>query len=103
MSKKAKKRKAQAVAEARRLTSGKVLRLVGKTLLFALLITILFGIANALGVPGTDSALVQIGAMALFFVLFYRFIYSEFRPQNYMKHPPYKARADKVKKRGEWD
>lgn len=93
MSKKAKRQKqqAQALAAARKLTPGKVLRLTGKTLLFALLLTVLFGVANALDVPGADSAFVQIGAMALLFVLFYRFIYSEFRPQSYLKDSRYAA------------
>jgi len=81
MSKATKQRKAdsRAVLEARRLTPGKVVRLVLKTLAFALLVSLLITLLGALGVPVLEYFWLQLGAMLVVYIVAYPFLMSEFR------------------------
>ncbi len=84
MSKANKQRKAdsRAVLEARRLTPGKVLRLVLKTLAFAVLVSLLVTLLSALGVPVLANFWLQLPVMLVVYVLAYPFLMSEFRPKR---------------------
>lgn len=84
MSKANKKRKAdsRAVLEARRLTPGKVLRLVLKTLAFAVLVSLLVTLLSALGVPVLQNFWLQLPVMLVVYVLAYPSLMSEFRPKR---------------------
>jgi len=84
MSNRTKQRKAdsQAAVEARRLTPGKVVRLVLKTLAFALLVSLLVTVLSALGVPVLENFWLQLAVMLVVYILAYPFLMSEFRPKR---------------------
>lgn len=84
MSKRNKERKAQAraTAEARKLTTGKMLRLLLKSLAFALTVGILFTFAAAAGIPYIDQTWVQIALILGIYIVAYPFLMSEFRPKR---------------------
>ncbi len=84
MAKDTKQRKADARAavDARRLTPGKVARLVLKTLAFALLVSLLITLLGVLGVPALENRWLQFGLMLLVYIAAYPFLMSEFRPKN---------------------
>jgi len=84
MSNRTKQRKAdsRAVLEARRLTPGKVVRLVLKTLAFALLVSLLVTVLSALGVPVLENFWLQLAVMLVVYILAYPFLMSEFRPKR---------------------
>ncbi len=88
MSKKARERKAQqrAVAEARRITPGKLFRLFLKSLVFALVVGFVITLATAYGIPGFDSFWVQIAVMIAIYLVAYPFLMSEFRPKREDRH-----------------
>lgn len=81
MSKSTKQRKAdaRALADARRLTGGKVVRLVLKTLAFAMLVSLLITLLSALGVPVLERFWLQLLVMLAVYLLAYPFLMSEFR------------------------
>lgn len=84
MSKRNKQKKAsqRALQEARRLTVGKVVRLVLKMFVFAILASLLVSLAAAYGVPGLENFWVQILVMMLLYIPAYPFIMREFRPSQ---------------------
>lgn len=84
MSKTTKQRKAdsRAALEARRLTPGKVFRLVLKTLAFALLVSLLITLLSALGVPVLERFWVQLAVMLVVYIVAYPFLMSEFRAKR---------------------
>ncbi len=84
MAKDTKQRKAaaRAAVDARRLTPGKVARLVLKTLAFALLVSLLITLLGALSVPALENRWLQFGLMLLVYIAAYPFLMSEFRPKN---------------------
>lgn len=84
MSKGNKQRKvdSRAALEARRLTPGKVLRLVLKTLGFAILVSLLVTLLSAAGVPVLENFWLQLVVMLVVYVLAYPFLMSEFRPKR---------------------
>lgn len=84
MSNRTKQRKAdsRAAVEARRLTPGKVVRLVLKTLAFALLVSLLVTVLSALGVPVLENFWLQLAVMLVVYIVAYPFLMSEFRPKR---------------------
>ena len=84
MSKTTKQRKvdAKALAEARRLTPGKVLRLVLKSLGFAILVSLLVALLSALGIPVLESFWLQLAVMLVVYIAAYPFLMREFRPKR---------------------
>ena len=84
MSKTTKQRKvdAKALAEARKLTPGKVLRLVLKSLGFAILVSLLIALLSALGVPVLEYFWLQLVVMLGVYILAYPFLMREFRPKH---------------------
>ncbi len=85
MAKDTKQRKAaaRAAVDARRLTPGKVARLVLKTLTFALLVSLLITLLGALGVTGLQNRwLLQLALAVPIYIVAYPFLMSEFRPKN---------------------
>lgn len=84
MSKTTKQRKvdAKAVAEAKRLTPGKVFRLVLKSLGFAVLVSLLVTLLNVLGVPVLGNFWLQLAVMLVVYILAYPFLMREFRPKR---------------------
>ncbi|MBS3965753.1 MAG: hypothetical protein KGZ60_00645 [Truepera sp.] len=83
MSRKNKDRKVreEALREARRITPGKLFRLLLKSLLFALVVAVLFTIWAVNQWPGYDQWWLQLALMVGVYVLAYRFLMSEFRPK----------------------
>lgn len=81
MSKSKKQRKVsqRSALEARRLTPGKVLRLVLKTLAFALLVSLLVSLLASLGVPVLENFWLQVAIMLVIYLLAYPYLMSEFR------------------------
>lgn len=94
MAKETKQRKAdaRAAADARRLTPGKVMRLVLKTLAFALLVSLLITLLGALGVPALENRWLQFALMLLVYIAAYPFLMSEFRPKG---SPRYRSQNTK--------
>ena len=84
MSNRTKQRKAdsRAAVEARRLTPGKVVRLVLKTLAFAVLVSLLVTVLSALGVPVLQNFWLQLAVMLVVYIVAYPFLMSEFRPKR---------------------
>jgi flagellar biosynthesis protein FliQ len=82
MSKSKKQRKVdqREIVEARRLTPGKVLRLVLKSVVFALLVALIVTLLGALGVPITENFWLQLLVMLGVYILAYPYLMSEFRP-----------------------
>ncbi len=87
MSKKSQQRKAErrSLEEARRITFGKMVRLLLKSLGFAILLTILVMVLQALHVPGISSFWVQMGMVLVAYLLVYPVLMSEFRPKKKAK------------------
>ena len=83
MSKRKQARKAvRERAEARKMTSGKLLRLIGKSMLFAVIVSFIILGLNLAGVPAFGNFYVQLGVMFVVYVLAYPFLMSEFRPKR---------------------
>ncbi len=84
MSKSKKQRKVEhrTSLEARRLTPGKVLRLVLKTLAFALLVSLLISLLASLGLPVLENFWLQLAVMLVIYLLAYPFLMSEFRAKK---------------------
>ena len=83
MSKRKQARKAvRERAEARKMTSGKLLRLIGKSMLFAVIVSFIILGLNLAGVPAFGNFYVQLDVMFVVYVLAYPFLMSEFRPKR---------------------
>ena len=84
MSKRNRERKAKlrATQDARKLTPGKVFRLMLKSLVFALAVGLLFAVLSTLGVPYLDRLWVQFGLIFLVYLVAYPFLMSEFRARR---------------------
>ncbi len=82
MSKKNQRRKAErrSVEDARKITVGKMVRLLLKSLVFAILLTAVVMILTMLGVPGLGSFWVQMLLVFGAYLLVYPILMSEFRP-----------------------
>ena len=82
MSKKNQRRKAErrSVEEARKITVGKMVRLLVKSLVFAVLLTAVVMILTMLGVPGLGNFWVQMLLVFGAYLLVYPILMSEFRP-----------------------
>ncbi len=84
-SKQQQKREQQAIEAARRMTPGKLARLFGKSLLFALVVTVVVFLGSALGVPGIDRWWGQLIVLFVIYLLAYPFLMREFRPRTYLE------------------
>jgi len=84
MSKKNQRRKAdrRSVEEARKITVGKMVRLLLKSLVFAILLTAVVMILTMLGVPGLGQFWVQMLLVFGAYLLVYPILMSEFRPSK---------------------
>ena len=83
MSKRKQARKAvRERAEARKMTSGKLLRLIGKSMLFAVIVSFIILGLNLAGVPAFGNFYVQLGVMFVVYMVAYPFLMSEFRPKR---------------------
>ena len=83
MSKRKQARKAvRERAEARKMTSGKLLRLIGKSMLFAVTVAFIILGLNLAGVPAFGNFYVQLGVMFVVYMVAYPFLMSEFRPKR---------------------
>jgi NADH:ubiquinone oxidoreductase subunit 2 (subunit N) len=72
----------KARSEARQLSPGKIIRLILKSLLFAVLVTFILILLSLLGLPVTTNFWLQLIVMALVYGLAYPFLISEFRPKG---------------------
>ena len=79
MSRKERKARRKVQEEARRLTPGKVGRLLLKSFLFALVVGTLLTVTTAFGVPYSDRTWVQFAFIFALYLLFYRWLLSDFR------------------------
>ena len=79
MSRKERKAQRKAQEEARRLTPSKVGRLLLKSFLFALVVGTLLTVATAFGVPYLDRIWAQFAFIFVLYLLFYRWLLSDFR------------------------
>jgi Ca2+/Na+ antiporter len=81
MSKKNKERKLeqQAVEEARRLTPGKMIRLLLKSLLFSLVVVVIMVGLNLLGINAFQNLWVQLAVMVVIYAVAYPYLMREFR------------------------
>lgn len=84
MSKKKQRRKAErrSVEEARKVTVGKMVRLLVKSLVFAILLTAVVMVLTMLGVPGLGNFWVQMLLVFGAYLLVYPILMSEFRPRK---------------------
>jgi uncharacterized sodium:solute symporter family permease YidK len=84
MSKKNQRRKAErrSVEEARKITAGKMVRLLLKSLVFAILLTVVVMVLSSLGVPGLGKFWVQMLLVFGAYLLVYPILMSEFRPSR---------------------
>lgn len=81
MSKKNKERKLerQAIEEARRLTPGKMIRLLLKSLLFSLVVVVVMVGLSLLGINAFQNFWVQLAVMVVIYALAYPYLMREFR------------------------
>ena len=84
MSKTTKQRKtdAKALAEARRFTPAKMVRLVLKSLGFALLVSLLLILLQSFKIPVFQTRWLQFAVMLVVYIAAYPFLMSEFRPKR---------------------
>lgn len=84
MSKKNQQRKAvrRSVEEARRITFGKMARLLLKSVAFAIVLTVLVMVLKAVGVTWVDNFWIQMGLVLGTYLLVYPVLMSEFRPRR---------------------
>jgi membrane protein implicated in regulation of membrane protease activity len=71
-----------ALEEARRITPGKMIRLLLKSLLFSLLVVVIMVGLSLLGVPAFQNFWVQLVVMVIIYVIAYPFLMREFRPRR---------------------
>jgi Ca2+/Na+ antiporter len=67
------------VQEARKITPGKMIRLLLKSLLFSLLVVAVMVGLNLLGIPAFQNFWIQLGVMVVIYVVAYPFLMKEFR------------------------
>ncbi len=81
MSKSNKQRKAEqrAQQQARKVTVGKMLRLLLKSVAFAILVSLLVIVLTILGMPGLDNVWIQMALVFGAYLLAYPILMSEFR------------------------
>lgn len=72
----------RSIEEARRITVGKMVRLLLKSLGFAILLTIVVMILQALHVPAVRNFWVQMGLVLAAYLIVYPVLMSEFRPKK---------------------
>lgn len=84
MSKKNRRRKVErrTLEEARRITVGKIVRLLLKSLGFAILLTLVVMVLQALHVAAVRNFWVQMGMVLVAYLLIYPVLMSEFRPRK---------------------
>jgi Ca2+/Na+ antiporter len=84
MSKKNKERKLEqrATEEARRLTLGKMLRLLLKSLLFSLVVVVIMVGLNLLGINAFQNFWVQLAVMVVIYAVAYPYLMREFRAKK---------------------
>jgi preprotein translocase subunit SecE len=81
-SKKQHKLEQRSLAEARKVTWPKMLRLFFKSMLFAILVFVVMTVLNVVGVPAFKNMWIQIAVMVVIYVIAYPFLISEFRPRR---------------------
>ena len=79
------KAKRAALEKARQFTPGKVLRLILKSLVFALAAAIFLIVIELLGLPAFSNFWIQLVVMVVIYLLAFPFLMSEFRPKTYLK------------------
>jgi hypothetical protein len=81
MSKKSKERKLEqrSLEEARRLTPGKMIRLLLKSLLFSLVVVVVMVGLNLLGINAFQNFWIQLPVMVVIYALGYPYLMREFR------------------------
>jgi purine-cytosine permease-like protein len=84
MSKKNQRRKVErrTLEEARRITVGKIVRLLLKSFGFAILLTLVVMVLQALHVPAIRNFWVQMGMVFVAYLIVYPVLMSEFRPRR---------------------
>lgn len=84
MSKRKKEQKLEraAIEEARRVTPGKMIRLLLKSLLFSLLVVVIMVGLNLLGINAFQNFWVQLAVMVVIYIIAYPFLMREFRPRR---------------------
>lgn len=87
MSKRNQRRKdhKRAAVQARQITTGKVLRLFLKTLVFSMVFAVIITVAGAYGLPFTQQFWQQLILMFAIYLLAYPYLMKEFRPKHYQK------------------
>ncbi len=84
-SKKERKAERQSYEDARKMTAGKLVRLVLKSMVFAVSVAVIMLLLSLLGVPALNSLWVQFGVMFAVYILAYPYLMSEFRPKKVRK------------------
>jgi O-antigen/teichoic acid export membrane protein len=79
------KQERDAIEKARQLTAGKIIRLVLKSLVFAMLVAALIVGLSLLGVPWLMNTWAQLAIMIVVYLFAYPYLMREFRPQMYLK------------------
>jgi membrane protein YdbS with pleckstrin-like domain len=74
-----------AVEKARQLTVGKIVRLILKSLVFAMLVAALIVGLSLLGVPWLMNTWAQLAIMIVVYLFAYPYLMREFRPEMYLK------------------
>jgi Ca2+/Na+ antiporter len=84
MSKRKKEQKLEraALEDARKITPGKMLRLLLKSLLFSLLVVVVMVGLSLLGINAFQNFWVQLGVMVVIYIIAYPFLMREFRPSR---------------------
>lgn len=84
MSKRKKEQKLEraSLEEARKITPGKMLRLLLKSLLFSLLVVVVMVGLSLLGINAFQNFWVQLGVMVVIYIIAYPFLMREFRPKK---------------------
>jgi ABC-type bacteriocin/lantibiotic exporter with double-glycine peptidase domain len=79
------KEKRSALEQARKFTPGKVIRLVLKSLVFAVAVAIIMIGIELLGIPAFSNFWIQLAVMVVIYLIAFPFLMSEFRPKHYLK------------------
>jgi Ca2+/Na+ antiporter len=84
MSKRKKEQKLEraALEDARKITPGKMIRLLLKSLLFSLLVVVVMVGLSLLGINAFQNFWVQLGVMVVIYIIAYPFLMREFRPSR---------------------
>jgi uncharacterized membrane protein YdfJ with MMPL/SSD domain len=68
-----------ALEEARKITPGKMIRLLLKSLLFSLIVVVVMVGLSLVGIPAFQNFWIQLGVMVVIYVVAYPFLMKEFR------------------------